>query len=95
MSVERDRTGNGWVARWRERGRQRSRKFLLKGAADAFELEIKHQQTRPAKTRLFLPGFRVSTATGIRTRVSARETANPRPSTSVNVARLQGNRDWR
>lgn len=44
MSVERDRRGNGWIARWREQGRQRSRKFALKGDAEAFEREVKRRQ---------------------------------------------------
>lgn len=44
MSVERDRRGNGWIARWREHSRQRSRKFALKGDAEAFEWEVKRRQ---------------------------------------------------
>jgi integrase len=44
VSVERDRRGNGWIARWREQGRQRSRKFALKGDAEAFEREVKRRQ---------------------------------------------------
>jgi integrase len=44
MSVERDRRGDGWIARWREQGRQRSRKFALKGDAEAFEREVKRRQ---------------------------------------------------
>lgn len=44
MSVERDRRGNGWIMRWREHGRQRSRKFALKGDAEAFEREVKRRQ---------------------------------------------------
>jgi hypothetical protein len=36
MSVERDRNGNGWIARWREHDRQRSRKFALKRDAEAY-----------------------------------------------------------
>ncbi|MGA2929562.1 MAG: tyrosine-type recombinase/integrase [Solirubrobacteraceae bacterium] len=44
MSVERERHGNGWIARWREQGRQHSRKFALKGDAEAFEREVKRRQ---------------------------------------------------
>jgi integrase len=44
MSVERDRNGDGWLARWRENGRQRSRKFTLKGEAEAWEREVKRRQ---------------------------------------------------
>jgi hypothetical protein len=44
MSVERDRHGNGWIARWREHGRQRTRKFDLKRDAEAFDREIKRRQ---------------------------------------------------
>jgi integrase len=44
MSVERDRNGNGWIARWREYGHQRSRKFALKGDADAFDRDVKRRQ---------------------------------------------------
>ena len=44
MSVERDRHGKGWIARWREQGRQRSRKFALKGDAEAFEREVKRRR---------------------------------------------------
>lgn len=44
MSVERGRNGNGWIARWREHGRQQSRKFALKGDAEAFEREVKRRQ---------------------------------------------------
>jgi len=43
MSVERDRNSNGWIARWREHGRQHSRKFTLKGDAEAWEREIKRR----------------------------------------------------
>ena len=44
MSVERDRRGDGWIARWREHGHQRSRKFALKGDAEAFERDVKRRQ---------------------------------------------------
>ena len=44
MSVERARSGNGWVARWREHERQRSRVFALKRDADAFDREVKRRQ---------------------------------------------------
>ena len=44
MSVERDRRRNGWIARWREHGRQRSRKFGLKSDAEVFEREVKRRQ---------------------------------------------------
>jgi len=44
MSVERARDGSGWITRWREHGRQRSRKFALKGDADAFDRDVKRRQ---------------------------------------------------
>jgi hypothetical protein len=58
MSVERDRGGHGWIARWREHCRQRSRKFALKGDAEAFEREVKRRQQLgpPAVRRLTARG---------------------------------------
>ncbi|PZS15171.1 MAG: hypothetical protein DLM64_00280 [Solirubrobacterales bacterium] len=44
MSVERARTGNGWVARWREHGRQHSRQFTLKRDAEAFERDVERRR---------------------------------------------------
>ena len=44
MSVQRDSKGGGWVVRWRENGSQRSKKFALKGDADAWDLELKRRQ---------------------------------------------------
>lgn len=44
MSVERARSGNGWVARWRENERQRSRIFALKRDAEVFDREVKRRQ---------------------------------------------------
>ena len=45
MSVERDRNGHGWVARWREPSRRnpRSRLFALKRDAEAFDREVKRR----------------------------------------------------
>jgi integrase len=40
MSVERARSGNGWNTRWREGGRSRSRLFILKEDAKAFDREV-------------------------------------------------------
>lgn len=34
---------NGWVTRWREQGRQRSRLFALKRDAEAFDREVKRR----------------------------------------------------
>jgi hypothetical protein len=44
MSVERARSGNGWVTRWRENERQRSRIFALKRDAEMFDREVKRRQ---------------------------------------------------
>jgi len=44
MSVERARTGDGWIARWREHGRQRSRKFALKRDAEMFDRDVERRR---------------------------------------------------
>jgi integrase len=44
VSMERARNGNGWVVRWREHGRQRSRKFDRRGDAKAFDGELRRRQ---------------------------------------------------
>ncbi|HKS57983.1 MAG TPA: tyrosine-type recombinase/integrase [Steroidobacteraceae bacterium] len=44
MSVQRDPRGYGWICRWSEHGRQRSRSFKLKRDADAFDLELKRRR---------------------------------------------------
>jgi integrase len=44
MSLERARRGNGWVVRWREHGRQRSRLFERKRDAQAFEIELRRRR---------------------------------------------------
>jgi integrase len=44
VSVQADRTGNGWIVRWRENGQQKSRKFDLKRHAEAWEREIKQRK---------------------------------------------------
>lgn len=44
MSVERARSGNGWMARWRENGRPRSRLFTLKRDAEAFDREVRRRR---------------------------------------------------
>ncbi len=44
VSVERSRNGTGWVVRWREGERSRSRKFTLKRDADDFDLELKRRK---------------------------------------------------
>jgi integrase len=58
VSVERDRNRSGWIVRWRENGRPRTRKFTLKGDADDFDLEIKRRkQLGPlAVQKLTAPG---------------------------------------
>jgi integrase len=44
MSIERSRNSNGWVVRWREQGRQRSRRFDRKRDAEAFESDLRRRQ---------------------------------------------------
>lgn len=44
MSVERARSGNGWVVRWRENGRQRSRRFDRQRDALAFDSELRRRR---------------------------------------------------
>ncbi len=44
MSVERARSGNGWMTRWRENDRQRSRLFTLKRHAEAFDREVRRRR---------------------------------------------------
>src|ERR1044072_5245427 len=43
VSVEKTTNGR-WLVRWRENGRQRGRRFLVKRDADAFDREIKRRQ---------------------------------------------------
>jgi integrase len=44
MSVQRDPKGKGWVTRWLEHGRHRSRKFDRKSDAETWEREVKRLQ---------------------------------------------------
>lgn len=44
MTQQRGDHGGGWLVRWRDNGRQRSRKFELKRDAEAFDREIKRRQ---------------------------------------------------
>jgi integrase len=44
MSLSRDPNGNGWVLRWWEQGSHRSRKFMLKADAEAFDRELKRRR---------------------------------------------------
>jgi len=44
VSVERNRNGKGWVTRWREHGRQRSRLFDRRGDAQVFDAEVRRRQ---------------------------------------------------
>lgn len=44
MSIERSRNRTGWVVRWREQGRQRSRRFDRKRDAEAFETDLRRRQ---------------------------------------------------
>lgn len=57
MSVERDRIANGSIARWREHSRRRSRKFTLKGEAEAWEREMDAEHSSVAFRDIPLPGF--------------------------------------
>jgi hypothetical protein len=43
MSVERARNGNGWVVRWREQGRQRSRLFDRRADAQTWDAEVRRR----------------------------------------------------
>jgi hypothetical protein len=43
MSVERARSGNGWVARWREQGHQCSRQFDRRADAQRWDAEVRRR----------------------------------------------------
>ena len=51
MSVE--KTSNGrWLVRWREDGRQRGRRFIVKRDADAFDREVQRRRQLGPRRRI-------------------------------------------